>query len=265
MNKKWYSVAAMVLGGLIVGASVEHVRITAKAPEKTVSEPEVIHHVQKVVSPVPDAAQDALVASLKAKVSALNTELAALRKRAAPQPVAVPESTEPTDAGRGRDNWNERMEKMKLEEPEQYAEMQKRREDFQKRIEQRSTDRRTFLAEIDVGNMSPEQQANHTRLLELTDKLDTAMKQMMSGEGQGSRESRREMFESFGELGELYANERQYLLEETAAAAGYTGNAAALFSEHIQSIIENTTIQPSMMGGGRGGRGGNRPGGEGAR
>ncbi|MFA7172568.1 MAG: hypothetical protein WC340_04000 [Kiritimatiellia bacterium] len=256
MNKKIYTLAAMILGGLIVGASVEHLRMAAKAPEVKVSEPAVIHHVRKVVSTTPDIAQDALVASLRAKVNELNLELAALRKSSVPQPAAVDESPVQRTESRGRDSWNERMERMKQEEPERYAEMQQRRESFQKRMEQRSTDRRSFLAEVDVANMSPEQQANHTRLLELTDKLDTAMQQMISGEGGNSRELRREMFESFGELGELYNNERQYLLEETAAAAGYTGNSAILFSEHIQDIIENTTIQPPMMGGGRGGRGG---------
>lgn len=256
MNKKIYTLAAMMLIGLIVGASVEHLRMAAKAPEVKASEPEVIHHVQKVVTTTPDIAQDALVASLKAKVGELNAELAALRKKEVAPSAAEAESTAPRVESRGRDSWSERLERMKQEEPEQYAEMQQRRESFQKRMEQRSTDRRSFLAEIDVANMSPEQQANHTRLLELTDKLDTAMKQMMSGDAANSRELRREMFESFGELGELYTNERQYLLEETAAAAGYTGSAAALFSEHIQSIIENTTIQPPMMGGGgRGGRG----------
>ncbi|MDD2600953.1 MAG: hypothetical protein PHO37_17305 [Kiritimatiellae bacterium] len=256
MDKKWYSVAAMVMGGLIVGATVEHLRMAAKTPEVKASEPEVIHHVQKVVRTTPDIAQEELVASLKAKVSELNSELAALRKSSEPQPVAMAELPVQDIESRGRESWNDRMERMKEEEPEQYAEMQQRREDFQKRMEQRSTDRRSFLAEVNVANMTPEQQANHTRLLELTDKIDTTMKQLMSGDGESSRDLRREMFESFGELGELYTNERQYLLEETAAAAGYTGSSAALFSEHIQAIIENTTIQPPMMGGGRGGRGG---------
>ncbi len=261
MNKKIYTVAALILGGLVVGASVEHLRMAARVPEVKAAEPEVIHHVQKVAAVGADKAQEALIAALKAKVEALNGELAALRKKPEAEAVELAESQEKPDEERRRESWTERNERMKTEEPEKYAEMQQRREDFKKKMEQRSNDRRSFLAEIDVANMSPEQQANHTRLVELTDKIDAAMKQMMSGEAENSHDLRREMFESFGELGELYTSERQYLLEETAAAVGYKGDAATLFTEHLQDIIENTTMQPPMMGGrgARGGDGGGRP------
>jgi len=255
MNKKIYMVAALILGGLVVGASVEHLRMAARVSEVKAVEPEVIHHVQKVAAAGADKAQEALITALKAKVEALNSELAALRKKPAALAEAAVTGEERPAEERRRESWTERNERMKSEEPEKYAEMQQRREEFKTKMEQRSHDRRSFLAEIDVANMSPEQQANHTRLIELTDKIDAAMKQMMSGEAENSHEVRREMFESFGELGELYTSERQYLLEETAAAVGYKGDAAALFTAHIQDIIENTTMQPPMMGG-RGARGG---------
>jgi len=229
--------------------------MAAKVPAVSTDEPEVIHHVQKVIrESSDDKAQDALVASLKAKVDALNAELAALRKKPEVQEVALAENKERPEGDRKRESWTERSERMKKEEPEKYAEMQQRREDFKKKMEQRSLDRREFLAEIEVGNMSPEQQANHARLVELTDKIDATMKLMMSGQAENSHDLRHEMFESFGELGDLYTNERQYLLDQTAAAVGYEGDSAALFTEHIQDIIENTTMQ-HPMGGGRGGRG----------
>jgi hypothetical protein len=264
MNKKIYTTAAMVLGGLIVGATVEHLRLTSSTPEPAEAEPEVIHHVRKVArESTGDAGQDKLIASLNAKVAALTAELNEHRPVSENPPVTVEQKKKGGD-DRKRESWNDRMERMKTEEPEKYAEMQQRREEFKERMTQRSNDRREFLASIKPDNMNDEQLANHARLVELTDKIDATMKLMMSGEVENTHDLRHEMYESFGEMGDLYASERQYLLEETAAAVGYKGDEAALFTAHISDIIENTTMQHPMMGGGRGGRGG-PPGGGGGR
>jgi predicted phage gp36 major capsid-like protein len=183
--------------------------------------------------------------------------LSALRAEQSQLVNTPEEKAERPEGDRKRESWTERNERMKTEEPEKYAEMQARREEFKAKMEQRSIDRKEFLSEVNIANMSTEQQENHARLVELTEKIDATMKLMMSGEADNSRDLRHEMFESFGELGELYTNERQYLLTETAAAVGYEGDEAALFTAHIEDIIENTSMKPPMMGG-RGGRGGDK-------
>jgi len=253
MNKQVYTAAAMILGGLVVGATVEHIRVSDNTSDVKIEEPEFIHHVQKVARngvKKPDSINSALIASLKKTLAEKNAEIEALR--AVPGAPIVGKKDK-KDGERKREGWSERIERMKIEEPEKYAEMQKRRDDFKSRISQRSTEGREFLAAIDISNMNDDQLANHTRLVELTDKLDGMMTQMFSGEGGSSRETRREMFSSFGELGDLYSSEREYLLQETATAVGYQGEDAALFTDHVRDIIEKTTMRPMM--GGRGGRG----------
>jgi len=256
MNKQVYTAVAMILGGLVVGATVEHIRVSGNTLDVKSEEPEFIHHVQKVARNAvkkSDNINSALIASLKKTLAEKNSEIEALRAGMQMQGEPVVEKKEKNDGERKREGWSERIERMKTEEPEKYAEMQKRRDDFKSRITQRSTEGREFLAAIDISNMNDDQLANHTRLVELTDKLDGMMKQMFSGEGESSRETRREMFSSFGELGELYSSEREYLLQETATAVGYQGEDAALFTDHVRDIIEKTTMRPMM--GGRSGRG----------
>lgn len=257
MNKQVYTAAALVLGGLVVGATVEHIRVSGSAVDVNSEEPDVIHHVQKVArnsTKKSDDMNSALIASLKKTLAEKDSEIKTLRAeiQMSTEPVVV-EKKERKDGERKHEGWSERIERMKTEEPEKYAEMQQRRDDFKARMTQRSTEGREFLAAIDTANMNEEQLANHTRLVELTDKLDGMMQQMFSGEGGSSHEERREMFSSIGELGDLYASEREYLLQETATAVGYQGEEAALFTEHVSDIIEKTTLRP-MMGGRRRGR-----------
>lgn len=254
MNKKIYIAAAMILGGLIVGASVEHIRMAGKINDPASDEPEIIHHVQKVARGATDTSgQDKLVASLQAEIADLKEKLKSLGLAKA---KAENMKTEKPKDERKREGWTERMERMKTEEPEKYAEMQQRREEFKARIEERKLSKQEFLDSVDTATMSDPQQENHERLVALTERVNEIMEKMMSGETENKRELRDEMRESFGELKELNSNERVYLLEETALAVGYEGAEADLFTAHLEDIIENTTLSmPGPPGGGRG-RGG---------
>ena len=257
MKKKIYITAALVLGGLVVGAAVEHIRMASKIADSSEEDPKIIHHVQKVArSTVTDSSEkDELIASLQKKIAGLETELKNLRVVKSQAENA--EAEKPKEE-RKREGWKERMERMKKEEPEKYAEMQQRREEFKAKMEERKENKRDFLSAVDTTDMSDEQQVNHERLVALTERVNEIMEQMMSGEVENRRELRSEMHESFHELRELNDLERVYLLEQTASAVGYEGDEAALFTEHVESIIENTTMQmPGPPGGGHG-RGGPR-------
>ncbi|MDA3927296.1 MAG: hypothetical protein PF904_21710 [Kiritimatiellae bacterium] len=255
MNKKNYAVAAMVLGGLLVGASVEHLRLSGKAPDVNIEEPEIIHHVQKVARESNDKAQDALIASLRAKIDGLAAELDALRVEKEKLAVMPIEKNDNRGRDRKRESWNDRMERMKKEEPDKYAEMQERREEFKARIEERKLNKEEFLTSIKTDSMSDEQIENHERLMALTDRVNEIMENMMSGETENRHELRKEMFESFGELSELNNNERNYLLKQTATAVGYEGEEAEVFTQYVEEIIQNTTMSmPGPPGGGRRGR-----------
>ena len=64
-------------------------------------------------------------------------------------------------------------------------------------------------------------------------------------------------FGAMREIGELYQQERRYLLEETGRVYGEDG---AQFADYIENVIENTSVIPGMgRGFGRGPRGGGTP------
>ena len=257
MKKKIYIAAAMIFGGLIVGASVEHIRMAAKVRGSIADEPEIIHHVQKVARETVDlSAKDNLIASLQAKIAELEVDLKQFG--ADKSQAEIMKMKKPKDK-RSREGWNERIERMKKEEPEKYAEMQQRREEFKAKIEERKLSKQEFLTSVATDTMSDNQRENHERLVALTERVNEIMEKMMSGETENRRELRDEMRESFGELQELNNNERVYLLEETAIAVGYEGDEADLFTAHLEDIISNTTMQMPGPPGGRG-RGGSRGG-----
>ena len=135
------------------------------------------------------------------------------------------------------------------ETPEQLAERQQRRDEFRQRIEQRARDRAEFLAAVDVKGMTEEQRTNHEQLLATIERVNALMEQMRDPEAARTQEMRREMGEAMAALGELYSAERTYLFEQTAKAVGYSGSDAAAFVEHIQSVIDNTSMMPGGMGG----------------
>jgi len=150
------------------------------------------------------------------------------------------------------------MEQMRRDKPEQYAEMQRRREEFRQSMEQRVRDREDFLAAIDVEGMTPEQRQNHEQLLATVARMNALMASMMGNgrpRGEEGDALRQEMREAMSTLEDLYASERRYLLEATAKAAGYSGNDVQAFSEHIQTILEHTSMMPGGFGPRRG-RGG---------
>ena len=268
MKRNVYIAGAMILGGLVVGGAVEHVRMSSKVQVPEEAEPEVIHHVQKVVSDSAAGSEEQakLIASLNAKVAALTAELekARMPKREGEEvQVERREGDRRDREGRDRESWDERMERMKTEEPERYAEMQQRREEFKARMEERKQSKRDFFSSINTATMTPEQRQNHERLVALTERVTEIGEMMMSGKAENRDELRQEMFESFGELHDLNELERVDLLEQTANAAGYEGDDAALFTEHIEAIIENTSMHGfgGPPGGRRGGRGGDGGGG----
>ncbi len=255
MKKKIYIAVTLILGGLIVGAAVEHLRMSTKIKSPVAAEPEVIHHVRKVPRKSIDSPDNnKLIASLHAKIAKLEADRANSHIESSQTELKTAEN--PKDERR-REGWQARMERMKTEEPEKYAEMEQRRAEFKVRMEERKLNKQEFLESVDTATMSAVQRENHDRLVALTERVNEITEMMISGETENRRELRHEMFQSYNELRELNNNERVYLLEETARAVGYKGAAADLFTAHLEDIIQNTTMQmPGPTPGGGRGRGG---------
>ena len=263
MDRKRF--AAPAIGAcvcLLAGAGIEHLRLKLSAPpqeELAAQETVRVAQAPECVVTVRDEAAEREAQALRQRVAQLE---GALAERAAAGQTQSEQDEEPASAqgehsGRQSQSWEDRMERMRIEDPDRYAEMQQRRESFRQNMEQRARDRADFLDAIDVAGMTREQRANHEKLLDITARLEELRAQMMEGgrpRGEGGEALRQEMSESMATLGQLYEAERQYLIEATAKAAGYTGSDIQAFSDHIQNIIENTTMMPGF--GGRGGPGG---------
>jgi hypothetical protein len=262
--KKRAVLGAVLCACVLAGAGIEHLRLALAGPEAEEVEVKEVVRVTKTpgrVVTVRDETAERAAEALRVRVGELENTLA-LRDAEREQQVErqVQPGTDSEARGR-RQSWEERMERMKAESPERYAEMQQRREEFRQQMEQRARDRADFLDAVDVAGMRPEQRSNHEKLLETVARIDELRAQMMQPEnaaGEDRDALRQEMGETMAALGQLYSAERQYLLEATAKAAGCSGNDVSAFTEHIQTIIENTTMMPGMgrsRGGGGGGGG----------
>ena len=258
--------AGAVLGYIVRGALEAPVALPEGADEVAV--PAV------ATTPLPDATSSVARAdaeSLRARVRELEklldarearlAELAAAADREPASPPAEARAAEaPAEAPRRpRAGVRERMERMKTEEPERYAEMQRRQEEFRERMRASNEARDTYLASVDTSRMTAEQKSNHERLLAALKTLDTLGERMMPGaENPLTDEERQKFFSSMGEIGPLMEQERRFLLEETGRAYGEEG---ADFADYIQELFENTSPIPSRMWRGRGPRFGGGPGG----
>ena len=269
-------VLAVVLP-LVAGAVVGYVvRGALEAPVPVPQEAKDVAPAQPSVTVVqPDAGTSVALAdaeSLRARVreleKLLNEREASIAKLSAeaerPQEAPPPPTAGEEPPRPPRESYRERMERMKTEEPERYAEMQKRQEEFRARMRAANEERDNYLASIDTSRMTAEQKANHERLmaaLKMRDSLGDRMRP--DAENPLTDEERQEFFNSMREIGPMMEQERRYLLEETGRAYGEDG---ATFAEYIQDLMEFTTPWrgPGRRGGGRGPRReGGGPGGPG--
>jgi len=193
-----------------------------------------------------------------------NGELADLREQLALARAALTEKEDELAKGkkaqetereqrRGPEAWRERMERMREEEPERYAEMTKRREEFRARMERSVADRSVFLLDLDTSAMTEEEKASHDELLE---RIQSTWSIIQNIEQQGfpSREEREVLRDNYGALFGLYATERAYVLRQVGRDLGYDEAGAEDFGEHMQKIIEVTSPpMPRPRGGTRGG------------
>lgn len=254
VRQRW-TIGMGCVGCAVAGAGIESARHwMAASPVPEPPQAREVVRVTRTAGPAVTVRDEALVReteTLRSRVAELERALAA--RDVAPAAVAVSKpatNAAPARAGRpGGESWEQRMERMRREEPERYAEMQKRREEFRQRMEQRARERVDFLDAIDVAGMNDAQRENHEKLLALVARANELGMQLMQGGGGRGEEGealRREMGETMATLSTLYETERDYLLEATAKAAGYDGEDVKAFTEHIRHIMENTSLMPGF-------------------
>lgn len=151
----------------------------------------------------------------------------------------------PEDPPQGNDaprqprlNFKERMEKMKEEEPERYAEMQKRFTEMRDRRKAESQSRKDFFGSVDTSRMTAEQKANHTALLNACALIDSYQERMGPDSEQPlTQEENREFWEANRQMHSLMEGERQYILGELGKDCGMDGDE---FVEYIETVYSQT-------------------------
>lgn len=259
--KKSGLIVASVLLCLVVGAGLEHVRQAlfvppvADGPENSGAIKRHEAPTVRTITVTNSAAERAATEALRRRITELEQALAA--READRAPISAVQDEALREERPRRQSFTERMEQLKKDNPEQYAEMQKRRDEFRQSMERRAQDRANFISAIETQNMNDEQRENHEKLLETVARVNELMAQVGQPGAERNSDLRYEMGETMRNLGELYGAERRYLFEETARAVGYEGEQASVFADHMQTIIDNTSM---MSGFGRhGGHGNSAP------
>lgn len=173
------------------------------------------------------------LAKLEAEVVALNAKLSAAKESQHPQ----------------RESWEDRMARMKEEDPEDYAEMIKNRTERRDSIRYDLAERTSNFIELDTKFMTDEERNNHDLLIEKMADVWTLTEQFNDPEQQPNREAMRELFGTINEARPLMDAERSTMFRQLANDLGYDGNEAQEFSSYVEEIISATTIQPPRRGG----------------
>ena len=208
---------------------------------------------------------DVELKALRQQVKALQARLAAQAETT--QVVAAVE--EPRQERGPRMDWRERVEQWKKENPEEFARMEKRRQEFMQRRAERARSRLDFLASIDTSKMTAEEKATHEKLrglLAKREELEGQMGQMLELSDDERNQLFSDLHETHREINELNRQEREALFRQMAGELGVEGEDASLISATISEIISATDGGfggpgpggPGGPGGGRGGRGGRR-------
>ncbi len=257
-------VCAGVAGGYYVGC----VRTSAK--QEKVQEPPQVALPEKPTT-LTETADTLALARANATISELTAErddlrgkLAAARaemQEAKATVEALSEAAQPEAPEEPRLSPAERMEKLKQEDPERYAELQRRREQFQQQIMDAQANRDDFLGNIDLSLLTPEQQEVHaaytTALARQTELSEIMREKFESGE-EFTDEERIAMFENRREIRELQEQERSALLTAVGTSMGFTADESADFVALIEEVYSATQgaglRRPRGAGPGEGGQ-----------
>ncbi len=155
---------------------------------------------------------------------------------------------------RGPEAWQEEMERLKEENPTEYAARTNRMAVFRKQMLQRAENRLETLASIDTTGWSKRQIATHERYQDLIAKREELMDILRPDSGateEQRRDAAMQMRELWRELHKTGAAERETLMSQTIRALGYRGTEAKEIQETIKTIYSTTQDWGGHHGGGQ--------------
>lgn len=188
--------------------------------------------------------------------------------REVPENLEVAVNKNPEEPQRWNRNmdFNERIARMKTENPEEYAAYTNRMARWRDYRRQRAASKLEFLASVDTSTMSGPEKATHEKLQSLIEEREELQTKFDEGiaSGEMSDEDRLsvwgQMREADRQIADLNKAERENLIKKTAEAVGFTGEEVGEIAGTIMKVIEVTENNSWGRGGraGRGGRGGRR-------
>ena len=277
MNFKQSLIVA--LPALMCGALLGFLAAPTTAPAPIEEETAETAEAPKPERQAKPATDDAALNRLRQRVKELERQLAA-RSTETAEPIE-PSTNRPPEVARreGPPDFRNRMEDMRMNDPERYTQMTNRFASWRASHIQRVQDRLNLLASMDTSRMSPKQREDHLRYQELVARQTELGDQLRPGGAELSGDERRQMHQQLQqishELNRLGDVERNTLLQQTALSFGLKGKNASEAVETIKAVYQATESGwggpgggrgPGGPGGGRGGRGGGfRGGGRGGR
>lgn len=186
------------------------------------------------------------VAALEQLLDRRDAEVAELKQQLArsPNPPAVSERGN----RRGGGDMQDRIERLREENPEAYERMQTMREEMRKRREETAAKREDYLKNLNLKALSDKQREAVQDFRALMAANQDLMASMESGDM--SRDNMREMMENSRAINAMSTTVRDILISQLGQKLGTDGNSLA---NGVNDIME---ITGSGFGGGFGGFGG---------
>lgn len=151
---------------------------------------------------------------------------------------------------RQRESWEDRMARMKEEDPEGYEEMIQRREERQQEMRYNLAERTATIMDLDTSRMNDKELANHELLVEKMARIWELTEQFQDPEAAPNREAMRELRNELHEARPLMDQERTIMFKQLGNDLGYNNKDALDFAAHIEDIVDATTLRMPRGGGG---------------
>ena len=233
MIKHQMFIAAALLAGVAIGYFVNDEPIAA--------EESTVEAVPK--KSVADKGEEASVRALRHRIAELERLLAEKDgKSEIAISNAVAEAAKARPPAPPQQNWRERMEEMKKNDPTRYAQMTNRFANWRRSRAEQARNKIDFLSSIDTSHMSAGARKTHDALQDLIAKREEIEARLqdpnLSDEERGKLMG--ELHSTHHELMRLNGEERRNLIDEAARNMGFEGEDAQEVSATIQEVIRAT-------------------------
>lgn len=224
-------IAVALLVGVAIGYFVKDEPAAVAEPTKA---------EEKTKKPVADKGDEATVKALRHRIAELEKALAEKEERSETAVASAEPPTRPPD--RPQLNWRERMEEMKKNEPERYAQMTNRMTQWRHDRAAQARGKLGFLSSIDTSHMSAGAKKTHAALQDLIAKREEIEQQLQASDLPD--EERGKLMEQLRDMRHqiqrLNGEERMNLISEVANSLGFEGEDAREVTLTLIEVVQAT-------------------------